>query len=186
MEFYQTGPGLSNTYLSDLRLEKALKRNLPNSSRLTLGAARAVELYGDAYLKQNAFKNLTSKDPALSWTSGQWMTERTGGSDVSQTSTVAVRKTCDGGFDWSLSGVKWFTSATTSQMAMLLARPEGAESGSRGLSLFYTELRDQAGALQNIEILRLKKKLGTDALPTAELRLTGTPASPRNSKCTRT
>lgn len=139
---------------------------------MTDGAARAIELYGDDELKKNAFKHLTSRDPKTFWTSGQWMTEKTGGSDVSGTSTVAKRQ----GDRWLLSGVKWFTSATTSQMAMLLARPESSEAGSRGLSLFYTELRDAKGALNNIEILRLKDKLGTDALPTAELELVGTPA----------
>jgi putative acyl-CoA dehydrogenase len=140
---------------------------------MTDGAARAIELYGDDQLKTTAFKNLTSRDPKSFWTSGQWMTERTGGSDVSGTATVATKATNG---DWTLSGVKWFTSATTSQMAMLLARPKGAEAGSRGLSLFYTELRDGDQQLKNIEILRLKDKLGTDALPTAELRLNETPA----------
>jgi putative acyl-CoA dehydrogenase len=61
-------------------------------------------------------------------------------------------------------------------MAMLLARPEGAEPGSRGLSLFYTETRDAQQRLKKIEILRLKDKLGTRAMPTAELQLIGTPA----------
>jgi putative acyl-CoA dehydrogenase len=147
---------------------------------MTDGAARAIELYGDAELKTGAFKHLTSRDPKQFWTSGQWMTERTGGSDVSGTSTVARKakpeSKSDEGFDWNLTGVKWFTSATTSQMAMLLARPEGAEGGSRGLSLFYTELRTPDSKLKNMEVLRLKKKLGTDALPTAELKLNGTPA----------
>lgn len=132
------------------------------------GAARAIELFGDNEMKANAFKNLISRDPLKAWTSGQWMTERTGGSDVSQTSTTA-RLDQDG--TWLLNGVKWFTSATTSQMAMLLARPDGAKAGSQGLSLFYTELRREPGSLEGLEILRLKKKLGTDALPTAELRL---------------
>ena len=101
------------------------------------------------------------------------MTEKTGGSDISGTSTVARRS----GSGYALTGTKWFTSATTSQMAMTLARPEGAEAGSRGLSLFYLELRDPAGRLQNIRIHRLKDKMGTKALPTAELSLEGTPAS---------
>lgn len=139
---------------------------------MTDGAARALELYGNQDLKDGAFRRLTSRDPRSFWTSGQWMTERTGGSDVSGTSTTARRN----GAHWTLSGVKWFTSATTSPMAMLLARPEGAETGSRGLSLFYVELRNAEGCLQNIEILRLKDKLGTRALPTAELRLNETPA----------
>ena len=101
------------------------------------------------------------------------MTERTGGSDVSGTSTIA--KPLEGD-RYSLHGIKWFTSATTSQMAMALARIEGHPEGSKGLSLFYIELRDKSGQLQNIEIHRLKDKLGTRALPTAELTLKGTPA----------
>jgi putative acyl-CoA dehydrogenase len=141
---------------------------------MTDGAARALELYGDSTVETKAFGKLTSKNPRDFWTSGQWMTERTGGSDVSGTSTTA--KKSGTGLGWKLDGVKWFTSATTSQMAMLLARPEGAEEGSRGLSLFYTELRNEAGHLNDIEILRLKDKLGTKALPTAELRLKETPA----------
>lgn len=142
---------------------------------MTDGAARAIELYGDEALKAGALRHLTSRDPKTFWTSGQWMTERSGGSDVSGTETIA-RKNLVGDFEWSLSGVKWFTSATTSQMAMLLARPEGAEAGNRGLSLFYVETKTPDGRLKDIEILRLKDKMGTKALPTAELRLRGTPA----------
>jgi hypothetical protein len=100
------------------------------------------------------------------------MTERTGGSDVSGTTTVARRE----GDHFRLHGTKWFTSATTSQMAMTLARIEGAPAGSRGLSLFYLELRDADGSLRDIRVNRLKDKLGTRALPTAELSLEGTPA----------
>ncbi|MBE3046060.1 hypothetical protein IMZ48_26670, partial [Candidatus Bathyarchaeota archaeon] len=38
---------------------------------------------------QNALAHLLSRDPAHAWTSGQWMTERSGGSDVSLTETLA-------------------------------------------------------------------------------------------------
>lgn len=140
---------------------------------MTDGAARAIELYGSLELKSKAFRNLTSRDPKEFWTSGQWMTERTGGSDVSGTSTIARPM---GGDRYELFGTKWFTSATTSQMAMTLARIEGHPEGSRGLSLFYLELRDESGRLKNIEVHRLKDKLGTKALPTAELTMKGTPA----------
>lgn len=130
------------------------------------GAARAIELYGDVHLKNHAFKHLISADPAYAWTSGQWMTERTGGSDVSGTSTIAKPS----GEQYRLYGTKWFTSATTSQMAMALAKIKGDNE----LSLFYIELRDQDGNLNHIQINRLKDKLGTRALPTAELTLDGT------------
>jgi putative acyl-CoA dehydrogenase len=138
---------------------------------MTDGAARVLEVYGSAEMKKRAYAHLTSRDPKTFWTSGQWMTERTGGSDVSGTSTVA-RKTQTG---YELFGTKWFTSATTSQMAMTLARVEGEATDK--LSLFYVELRNSEGELQNIEINRLKEKMGTKALPTAELTLKGTPAA---------
>src|SRR3989338_8278795 len=139
---------------------------------MTDGAARAIELYGDETLKNSAFKRLTSSDPREFWTSGQWMTERTGGSDVSRVSTVARLE----GGTYRLYGTKCFTSAATSQMAMTLARIEGAPEGNKGLSLFYLELRDPEGNLNNIFVHRLKDKLGTKALPTAELTLNGTSA----------
>ena len=136
------------------------------------GAARCLEVYGDGERVHAAYGHLTSRDPSSFWTSGQWMTERSGGSDVSRTSTIARRE----GDGVRLYGTKWFTSATTSQMAMTLARLEGAPEGSRGLSLFYLELRNTDGLLRDIRVNRLKDKLGTRALPTAELSLDGTPA----------
>jgi alkylation response protein AidB-like acyl-CoA dehydrogenase len=136
------------------------------------GAARCLEVYADSERLRAAYEHLTTRDPSRFWTSGQWMTERTGGSDVSGTSTVARRE----GDGFRLHGTKWFTSATTSQMAMTLARMEGAPEGSRGLSLFYLQLRDDDGSLRGIRVHRLKDKLGTRALPTAELSLEGTPA----------
>jgi alkylation response protein AidB-like acyl-CoA dehydrogenase len=137
---------------------------------MTDGAARVLELQGSPELRERVLPRLLSRDPASFWTSGQWMTEKTGGSDVSGTSTVAYPAE-DGSF--RLFGIKWFTSATTAEVALALARPEGAADGSRGLSLFLVELRDEAGALRGVRIERLKDKLGTRALPTAELQLEG-------------
>ena len=142
---------------------------------MTDGAARAIELYGDHERMGEAYEHLTSRDPARFWTSGQWMTERTGGSDVGDSQTVARPVPGQPGL-YTLHGDKWFTSATTAQMALTLARIEGAIEGSHGLSLFYLELRDDQGRLQGIRVNRLKDKLGTRALPTAELTLDGTPA----------
>src|SRR5207253_2488334 len=79
---------------------------------------------------------------------------------------------------YRLYGTKWFTSATTSQMALTLARPEGNPAGGRGLALFFVEVRDAQGAMNGISINRLKDKLGTRKVPTAELTLDGTIALP--------
>ncbi|MGA9577421.1 MAG: acyl-CoA dehydrogenase family protein [Terrimicrobiaceae bacterium] len=135
---------------------------------MTDGAARVLEIEGEEEIRREIFPHLVSRDPNEMWTAGQWMTERRGGSDVSGTETVAKRD--QGGF--RLYGDKWFTSATTSEIALTLARIEGSSE----LSLFIVRLRDGEGRLRQIRINRLKDKLGTRALPTAELALQGTPA----------
>ena len=140
---------------------------------MTDGAARTLLNSGNQTLIDRAVPHLTTRVPSEFWTSGQWMTEITGGSDVGLSETVA-RQDSDGA--WRLFGNKWFTSAINSQMALTLARPEGNPVGGRGLALFYLELRDESGRLRNIEINRLKDKLGTRKVPTAELILHGTPA----------
>ena len=140
---------------------------------MTDGAARTLLGSGNQALIDRAVPHLTTRDPKKFWTSGQWMTEITGGSDVGLSQTIA-RQEADG--VWRLYGNKWFTSAITSQVALTLARPEGNPPGGRGLALFYVELRDESGRLQNIRIDRLKDKLGTRKVPTAELTLDGTPA----------
>src|SRR4029079_16626098 len=141
---------------------------------MTDGAARTLSDSGDPAAGPFV-AHLTSRDPATMWTSGQWMTERTGGSDVSQTETIARRD--PDGDGWRLYGTKWFTSATTAEMALTLARPEGNAAGSRGLALFLVETRDANGRLRGIEVNRLKDKLGTRKVPPAELPLAGAPAT---------
>lgn len=140
---------------------------------------------------ENAFSHLTSRDPAYAWTSGQWMTERTGGSDVSLTETTAVyepspetklaSKTENIPLGpWSINGFKWFSSATDSRMTVLLAR-----TAKGGLSTFLAPMRkhdpqattstgrsvENGEALNGVRIQRLKNKSGTQSLPTAELVL---------------
>ncbi|CAN5762631.1 hypothetical protein BH09MYX1_BH09MYX1_14780 [soil metagenome] len=142
---------------------------------MTDGAARTLLSTGNAALVERALPRLISRDPERAWTSGQWMTERTGGSDVAISETVAKDA---GNGQFRLHGTKWFTSATTSQMALTLARPEGNPPGGSGLALFYVEMRDEAGKLNGIQINRLKEKLGTKMVPTAELTLDGALATP--------
>ena len=143
---------------------------------MTDGAARTLLGSGNQALIDRAVPHLITRNPDQFWTAGQWMTEITGGSDVGLSETVARQDPESG--DYRLYGRKWFTSAISSQMALTLARPEGNPPGGRGLALFYLETRDEAGRPRNIEVHRLKDKLGTRKVPTAELTLTGTPAQP--------
>lgn len=47
------------------------------------------------------------------------------------------------------------------------------KKGSKGISCFFLKVRNEDGSLNNIQIARLKDKLGTKQLPTAELELQG-------------
>jgi alkylation response protein AidB-like acyl-CoA dehydrogenase len=141
---------------------------------MTDAAARTLMQYGNAD-DQEAVSHLTARDFSRAWTSGQWMTETAGGSDVGRTGTIARQ---DETGAWRLYGLKWFTSATTSEMALTLARPEGAGEGSAALGMFRVERLLPDGSPNSIFVRRLKDKLGTRALPTAELELQGTLATP--------
>jgi len=141
---------------------------------MTDGAARTLLNSGNQTLIDRAVPHLITRDPKEFWTAGQWMTELTGGSDVGLSETIAKQE--PGSNTYRLYGRKWFTSAIASQMALTLARPEGNPPGGRGLALFYLETRDEQGRPRNIQINRLKDKLGTRKVPTAELTLDGTPA----------
>lgn len=140
---------------------------------MTDGAARTLTVAADPQLRDYAVGHLANRDPMQAWTSGQWMTESTGGSDVGASLTRAQR---DASGMWRLYGKKWFTSAIASQMALTLARPDGNGPGGAGLAMFYVETHDAAGRPNNIRIERLKDKLGTRKVPTAELLLEGVPA----------
>lgn len=150
---------------------------------MTDAAARVLLDHAEPELRDRVVARLVSRDPARAWTSGQWMTEKPGGSDVGRTETVA-RPLPGGGY--ALDGVKWFTSATTSDCALALARTLDASGrgvgGSRGLGLYLVERVDpRDGRLQigdTIRVRRLKDKLGTRAVPTAELDLEGAYANP--------
>jgi alkylation response protein AidB-like acyl-CoA dehydrogenase len=136
---------------------------------MTDGAARTLIVAQNEALMTRALPRLISRDPLQAWTSGQWMTESTGGSDVGASLTRAVQEQGV----WRLYGKKWFTSAITADMALTLARPEGNGPGGGGLAMFYVETRDSSGAANGIRVERLKDKLGTRKVPTAELTLEG-------------
>lgn len=139
------------------------------------GAATALKASGNRELIGRALPRLLAREASQLWLSGQWMTELAGGSDVGNSETEARQ---DGDGRWRLHGRKWFTSAVVGDMALTLARPQGAGEGADALALFYLETRDAQGGWNGIRIDRLKEKLGTHELPTAEIHLDGTLATP--------
>ncbi|KIJ17834.1 hypothetical protein PAXINDRAFT_111449 [Paxillus involutus ATCC 200175] len=156
---------------------------------MTDGCARVLELVGTPEMKRVLFPRLISRDPSFAFTSGQWMTERPGGSDVSLTETIAVPTEHSGDEMWpeyKLDGFKWFSSATDSDVSVAIGRTGDVKDGSRSLSLFLVPLRlplfSQPGAhtpspiSNGIYTHRLKNKIGTYMVPTAELSLESTTA----------
>lgn len=141
---------------------------------MTDGVATALRDASNAELRARILPHLLSRDPATFWISGQWMTENAGGSDVGMSETAARR---DASGTWRLDGRKWFTSAINAEVALALARPEGNPAGSDGLALFCIETRNADGSWNGISVDRLKDKLGTRELPTAEIHLHDTVAA---------
>jgi alkylation response protein AidB-like acyl-CoA dehydrogenase len=117
---------------------------------------------------------MLSADPATQWKGTQFMTEKAGGSDVGAIETVARHE----GGEWRLYGEKWFCSHTDADVALLLARPEGAAPGTAGLALFAMPRRLEDGRRNSYRIVRLKDKLGTRSMASGEIRLEGAVAWP--------
>lgn len=97
----------------------------------------------------------------------QLFTERSGGSDLGALETVARHS----GDAWRLSGVKWFVSNANGAAYLVLARPEGAPEGIRGVAPFLVLRTRRDGSPNGITVRRLKDKLGTRSVASAEVEL---------------
>jgi alkylation response protein AidB-like acyl-CoA dehydrogenase len=138
---------------------------------MTDGASKCLELHGPKNIQEESIPRLITKDPERLWTSGQWMTERTGGSDISGCETKAYpsKTSSSSSITYTIKGFKWFSSATDSDITLLLAKTPGSQK----VSLFWVRVKNDDGTLNGVRIIRLKDKFGTKSIPTAELELTG-------------
>ena len=128
-----------------------------------------IRKFAGAELRDYLLPKMLSGDVATLWKGTQFMTERSGGSDVGAIETTAR---CEDGV-WRLYGDKWFCSHADADVALLLARPEGAASGTRGLALFAMPRRLKDGRRNAYRIVRLKDKLGTRSMASGEIVLEG-------------
>ena len=100
----------------------------------------------------------------------QFMTEKVGGSEVANLEVTARQ---DENGTWRLYGDKWFCSCVDAEVALVLARPEGAPAGNSGLAIFavprHLENRDRNG----YRIVRLKDKMGTKSMASGEIIFDG-------------
>jgi len=136
---------------------------------VTDGCAKLLANFGSDALKAKYLDGLTQTDMSKLTQGGQFMTEKEGGSDVGKLTTTAVRD----GEHWRLSGEKWFCSNADAEVVMLLARPQGAEGGTRGVGLFLMPRRLEDGSQNHYRIVRLKDKLGTRSMASGEIKLEG-------------
>jgi acyl-CoA dehydrogenase len=128
-----------------------------------------IRKFADDQLKELLLPRMLSADMNSLWKGTQFMTEQTGGSDVGTITTTARKD----GNAWRLSGDKWFCSHTDADVALLLARPEGAAAGTKGLALFAMPRRLEDGSRNAYRIVRLKDKLGTRSMASGEIRMDG-------------
>jgi alkylation response protein AidB-like acyl-CoA dehydrogenase len=140
------------------------------SMACTDGLIRALRALGDDARSKRALEALLSNTPER-WVHGaQFVTEIQGGSDAA---TNAVRAGPAGDGMYRLFGEKWFCSNCTADYWLVTARPDGAPEGHRGVALFVVPRLAEDGTPNGYAIERLKDKLGTRALPTAEIVFEG-------------
>ncbi len=136
--------------------------------------AALIARYGSDEVRARFLPGLLSQDMGTILKGAQFMTERTGGSDVSNIELEARRE--DG--VWRLHGEKWFCSCADGDVALLLARPQGAPQGNKGLGLFALPRRLDDGRRNAYRIVRLKDKLGSRSMASGEIVFEGAVAHP--------
>jgi len=164
-------------------MESVLGAN-PAVYMYSMGAGFAQIMYNQATEEQKKWAILAAE---RGWTSTMVLTEPDAGSDVGAGRTKAVQQP-DG--TWHLDGVKRFiTSGDADDLGenilhLVLARPEGAGPGTKGLSLFFVPKyhfdfeTGEPGERNGVYVTNLEHKMGLKVSATCELSLGqhGTPA----------
>jgi len=137
---------------------------------MTDSLTRTLKKFGSPELVERFIGRLTSLDFDTLAQGAMFMTEQAAGSDIAATVTRAWQ---DEAGQWRLTGDKWFCSNPDADFAMVLARPDGAPAGMKGVSLFLLPRQLDDGSANHYRIIRLKDKLGTRSMASGEIRLEG-------------
>lgn len=129
----------------------------------TDGLIRAIEAQGSDFLRETYLPLLLSVETPLA--GAQFITEQEGGSDIG---AIEAEATPNPDGTWSIAGEKWFCS-NPDEYYLVAARPGGARAGTAGVAIFLVPRVLPDGQLNKISFKRLKDKLGTQSLPTAEI-----------------
>lgn len=140
---------------------------------LTMAVAYLIDHFADNELRETFLPHVLSTGEVELYEGATFLTERQGGSDVGANEVKAVQD----GDGYRLYGEKYFASnAGQCGVAAVLARIEGSEPGTKGLSLFLVPWRKEDGSINDIQVRRLKDKLGVRAVPSAEIVFEGSKA----------
>jgi alkylation response protein AidB-like acyl-CoA dehydrogenase len=142
----------------------------------TDGMVRALERLGNRPIHAEVVRQVRESSVERYTHGAQFVTEIQGGSDAGANLLEARRD----GERWTLHGQKWFCSNINADYFLVTGRPKGAEPGGRGVALFLVPAyADGAQRVRNgYTIDRLKDKLGTCELATAEVTFAGAEAHP--------
>jgi alkylation response protein AidB-like acyl-CoA dehydrogenase len=134
----------------------------------TIGMRRAIEHRASGAIKDLYLAGLTGTDASSALRGSQFLTEVQGGSDVGANVTRAVPDEVVAGA-WRISGEKWFCSVADADLFAVTARPDGALPGTKGLACFVIPRSLDGVSPNGFRLRRLKDKLGTRALASAEI-----------------
>jgi acyl-CoA dehydrogenase len=138
---------------------------------MTGGVAGLVAAYAPPDLRDRLLAGLRADDLEHGTDGSMFLTERDGGSDLGRTVHCTARDIGDGRV--LIEGEKWFCSNIDGAAIVMLARPEGATDGPRGLGLYLVPRYLDDGSPNNYTMRRLKPKLGTKSVPTGEVEFDG-------------
>ena len=138
---------------------------------MTDGVARLIDLFCDDADKDRLMPHIYTDKAEELYTGAMFLTEKTGGSDVGASITVATHHQ---GKTYLLNGEKWFCSNANAELIFALARTDNDVKGTRGLSIFLLEKYLPNGAKNPVDVIRLKDKLGVRSMASAECTLTDT------------
>ena len=141
------------------------------STGMTSGVAGLVAAYAPPDVRDTLLAGLRANDLDSGIDGSMFLTEREGGSDLGNSVHCVARDLGDGRV--AIDGEKWFCSNVDGEAIALLARPEGAAEGSAGLGLYLVPGHLDDGARNHFTVRRLKDKLGTKSVPTAEVEFHG-------------
>ncbi|MFX1764803.1 acyl-CoA dehydrogenase family protein [Paraburkholderia sp. A1RI-2L] len=144
---------------------------------MTDSLTRTLRRFGSPELIARYLPMLASQDFDTLYQGAMFMTEQAAGSDVARIATRATKERGANGADiWHLHGDKWFCSNADADLAMVLARPDDAPAGIKGLALFLLPKTLPDGTRNRYRIVRLKDKLGSRSMASGEIVLEGAQA----------